>query len=77
MTWTHVTDETALPEGSMAPVHPLGINLGIARVGGMVYAVSGKCAHTWLFESTPSPRFQPSILAVRQASAVHVENDRC
>ena len=45
MTWACVMDETALPEGSMAPGYPLGINVVIARVGGVVYAVSGKCAH--------------------------------
>jgi nitrite reductase/ring-hydroxylating ferredoxin subunit len=28
----------------MAPVYPLGINVVIARVGGAIYAVSGKCA---------------------------------
>ena len=44
-TWTYVMEETALPEGSMAPVYPLGINVVIARVGGAFYAVSGKCAH--------------------------------
>ena len=45
MTWTYVMDETALPEGGMAPVYPLGIHVVIARVDGTVYAVSGKCAH--------------------------------
>ncbi len=45
MTWTYVMDEARLPEGGMAAVYPLGINVVIARVGGMVYAVSGKCAH--------------------------------
>jgi nitrite reductase/ring-hydroxylating ferredoxin subunit len=44
-TWTYVMEETALPEGNMAPVYPLGINVIIARVGGAFYAVSGKCAH--------------------------------
>jgi len=29
----------------MAPVYPLGVNVFLARVGGAVYAVSGKCAH--------------------------------
>jgi 3-phenylpropionate/trans-cinnamate dioxygenase ferredoxin subunit len=29
----------------MAPVYPSGLNVVIARVGGAVYAVSGKCAH--------------------------------
>ncbi|WP_435628556.1 Rieske (2Fe-2S) protein [Candidatus Ferrigenium straubiae] len=45
MTWTYVMEEVALPEGGMAPVYPLGVNVVIARVGGTVYAVSGKCAH--------------------------------
>ena len=45
MTWIYVMEETALPEGSMAPVYPLGVNIVIARVGGTLYAVSGKCAH--------------------------------
>ena len=45
MTWTYVMDETALPEGGLAPVYPLGVNVVIARVGGALYAVSGKCAH--------------------------------
>jgi 3-phenylpropionate/trans-cinnamate dioxygenase ferredoxin subunit len=38
-------EETALTEGSMAPVYPLGVNVVIARVDGTLYAVSGKCAH--------------------------------
>jgi 3-phenylpropionate/trans-cinnamate dioxygenase ferredoxin subunit len=45
MTWTYVMEETALPEGGLAAVYPQGINVVIARVGGTVYAVSGKCAH--------------------------------
>lgn len=45
MPWTYVMDETALPEGAMAPAYPSGVNLVIARVGGLVYAVSGRCAH--------------------------------
>jgi nitrite reductase/ring-hydroxylating ferredoxin subunit len=45
MTWTYVMDDAGLPEGAMAPVYPLGINVVIARVDGAVYAVSGKCAH--------------------------------
>jgi 3-phenylpropionate/trans-cinnamate dioxygenase ferredoxin subunit len=45
MTWVYVMDETALPEGGMAPVYPLGLNVVIARVEGEVHAVSGKCAH--------------------------------
>jgi nitrite reductase/ring-hydroxylating ferredoxin subunit len=45
MTWTYVMDEAGLPEGAMAPVYPMGINVVIARVGGALYAVSGTCAH--------------------------------
>jgi 3-phenylpropionate/trans-cinnamate dioxygenase ferredoxin subunit len=43
--WTYVMDDAALPEGGMAPVYPLGVNVVIARVEGAVYAVAGKCAH--------------------------------
>lgn len=45
MTWIYVIDEASVPEGGMAPVYPLGVNVVIARVGGSVHAVSGKCAH--------------------------------
>jgi nitrite reductase/ring-hydroxylating ferredoxin subunit len=45
MTWTRVMEEKALAEGAMAPVYPLGVNVLIARVGGTIYAVEGKCAH--------------------------------
>jgi nitrite reductase/ring-hydroxylating ferredoxin subunit len=45
MTWTYVMEERTLPEGGMAPVYPLGINVALARVDGTVYAISGKCAH--------------------------------
>ena len=45
MAWTYVIDEAALPEGTMTPVYPAGVNVVIARVGGAVYAVSGACAH--------------------------------
>ena len=45
MTWIYVMEETALPEGGMAPVYPQGIHVVVARVGGAVHAVSGKCAH--------------------------------
>jgi 3-phenylpropionate/trans-cinnamate dioxygenase ferredoxin subunit len=45
MDWTYVLDETALPEGKMTPVYPMGVNVVLARVNGVVYAVSGKCAH--------------------------------
>ena len=43
--WTYVLDDPALMEGSIAPAYPLGVNVLLARVGGTVYAVSGKCAH--------------------------------
>jgi nitrite reductase/ring-hydroxylating ferredoxin subunit len=43
--WTYALDDAALLEGSMAPVYPLGVNILLARVGGAVYALSGKCAH--------------------------------
>ena len=45
MTWTYVMEETELPEGGMAPVYPLGVAVVVARVGGALFAVSGKCAH--------------------------------
>jgi nitrite reductase/ring-hydroxylating ferredoxin subunit len=45
MNWIFVLDDTALTEGKMAPVYPGGVNVVLARVGGVVYAVSGKCAH--------------------------------
>ena len=43
--WISVLDDSALPEGQMTPVYPLGVNVLLARVDGAVYAVSGKCAH--------------------------------
>ena len=45
MAWTCVMEEAALPEGRMAPVYPLGVNVVIARIEGSIYAVDGKCAH--------------------------------
>lgn len=45
MTWTYVLEDSSLPDGSMAPVYPLGVNVVLARVSGTLYAVSGKCAH--------------------------------
>jgi len=45
MAWMYVIDEAALPDGTMAPVYPAGVNVVIARVGGGVYAVAGACAH--------------------------------
>jgi len=38
-------EEAALPEGGMVPVYPLGVHVVLARVGGTIYAVEGKCAH--------------------------------
>jgi 3-phenylpropionate/trans-cinnamate dioxygenase ferredoxin subunit len=43
--WIYVLEEAALLEGHMAPVYPRGVNVVVARVGGVVYAVSGRCAH--------------------------------
>ena len=45
MSWAYVLEEAALPEGTMAPVYPLGLHVVVARVNGAVFAVSGKCAH--------------------------------
>jgi nitrite reductase/ring-hydroxylating ferredoxin subunit len=45
LNWTYVLDDPALTEGSIAPAYPLGVNVLLTRVGGTVYAVSGKCAH--------------------------------
>ena len=45
MAWIYVMEEAALPEGGMAPIYPLGVNVVIARVQGSIYAVGGKCAH--------------------------------
>jgi nitrite reductase/ring-hydroxylating ferredoxin subunit len=55
MAWTYVMDETARPEGAMAPAYPLGVNVVVARVRGTIYAVSGKCAHM------ACPRFTGAI----------------
>ena len=43
--WTPVASDSGLPEGRMVAVYPLGVNVLLARVGGVVYAVAGKCAH--------------------------------
>ena len=45
MDWIYVLDDAALLEGHMVPVYPLGVNVVLVRVGGVVYAVSGRCAH--------------------------------
>jgi len=43
--WTYILNDAGLPDHLMAPVYPLGLNVLLARVGGTVYAVSGKWAH--------------------------------
>ena len=43
--WIDVLDDATLQEGRMAAAYPLGVNVVLARVGGAVYAVSGRCAH--------------------------------
>jgi len=43
--WTYVLEDTALLEGRMAQVYPLGVNVLLGRVSGTVHAVSGMCAH--------------------------------
>jgi 3-phenylpropionate/trans-cinnamate dioxygenase ferredoxin subunit len=43
--WIYAMDAAALLEGRMAAAYPLGVNVPIARVGGKIYAVSGKCVH--------------------------------
>jgi nitrite reductase/ring-hydroxylating ferredoxin subunit len=45
LNWTFASDESALAEGRMTPAYPAGVNIVLARVGGAVYAVAGKCAH--------------------------------
>jgi 3-phenylpropionate/trans-cinnamate dioxygenase ferredoxin subunit len=45
MGWKYVMEDADLPEGSMASVYPLGVNVLIARVDGTLYSVSGSCAH--------------------------------
>jgi nitrite reductase/ring-hydroxylating ferredoxin subunit len=45
MNWTYIIDDKALPEGGKAQVFPLGVSIVVARVGGTVYAVEGKCPH--------------------------------
>ena len=43
--WIYAMDEAALPEGGMASAYPRRVHILLTRVGGDVYAVSGKCAH--------------------------------
>ena len=41
----YAIDDKALLKGHMAATYPKGVNVLLTRVGGDVYAVSGKCAH--------------------------------
>lgn len=43
--WIYAMDDASLPEGGMAAVYPLGVNIVVARVNGVAYALEGKCAH--------------------------------
>lgn len=43
--WIYAMDDASLPEGSMAPAYPRGVNVVMVRVNGTVYALEGKCAH--------------------------------
>jgi 3-phenylpropionate/trans-cinnamate dioxygenase ferredoxin subunit len=43
--WIRVLADTALPEGGLVPVFPLGLNVLLVRAEGRAYAVSGRCAH--------------------------------
>lgn len=45
MNWIYVLDDAALLEGRMVPAYPIGVNVLLARVEGVVFAVSGRCAH--------------------------------
>ena len=43
--WVYAMEEAALPEGGMAAAYPLGVHVLLARSGGTVYALAGKCVH--------------------------------
>jgi 3-phenylpropionate/trans-cinnamate dioxygenase ferredoxin subunit len=43
--WIYVLDDADLPEGHMVPCYPMGVNVALARAGGIVYAFSGMCLH--------------------------------
>jgi nitrite reductase/ring-hydroxylating ferredoxin subunit len=43
--WIFVTDDNDLSKGNMMPVYPRGVHILLARIDGLVYALSGKCAH--------------------------------
>jgi nitrite reductase/ring-hydroxylating ferredoxin subunit len=43
--WIPVMDDAALPEGGVKAAYPRGLLVVLARVDGVIHAVSGKCAH--------------------------------
>lgn len=43
--WTYVFEDNTLLESQMKPSYPMGVNVVLARVEGVVYAISGMCAH--------------------------------
>jgi len=43
--WTYVLDDKVLLENHMMPTYPMGVNVLLARVDGVVYATSGMCVH--------------------------------
>jgi nitrite reductase/ring-hydroxylating ferredoxin subunit len=45
MNWTYVLDDAELHEGQMTAAYPLGVNVVLARISGVIYAISGKCVH--------------------------------
>jgi hypothetical protein len=40
--WTCAVDDSALQEGRMAPAFPPGVNVVLARIGGVAYAVQAQ-----------------------------------
>jgi len=44
-TWIFVAEDSAVEEGALLAVYPLGVNTVLARVDGTLYAVSGACTH--------------------------------
>jgi 3-phenylpropionate/trans-cinnamate dioxygenase ferredoxin subunit len=45
MNWTYVLDDAELHECQMTAAYPLGVNVVLARISGVIYAISGKCVH--------------------------------
>jgi 3-phenylpropionate/trans-cinnamate dioxygenase ferredoxin subunit len=43
--WIYAIEDAALLEGHMTAAYPMGVNVLLARVDGVVHAVSGKCVH--------------------------------